>query len=141
MDVLEGTGAKEPVALSLPSRVFCRLTVYKKAGAGFAEIPITGKTLMGVSPPPLWLPPFAIGRTGTTSSSPRAGRYGGTGTVPSFIISFFVFHIITKIFPQTPCVKANTPITREFTDPASSVRYTMRGMPGQDTPGKAGHSY
>jgi hypothetical protein len=30
MDVLEGTGAKVPVAMSLPSRVFCRLTVYKK---------------------------------------------------------------------------------------------------------------
>jgi hypothetical protein len=30
MDVLEGTGAKVPVAMRLPSRVFCRLTVYKK---------------------------------------------------------------------------------------------------------------
>jgi len=39
----EGTGAKVLVAMSLPSRVFCMLTVYKKkAGAGSAEISITG---------------------------------------------------------------------------------------------------
>jgi hypothetical protein len=139
MDVLEGTGAKVPVAMRLPSRVFCRLTVYKKKQVLALQKFQYRLNAPGGFTPAAMVPPFAIGRTGTTSSSPSAGRYGGTGTVPSFIISYFVFHIITKIFPQTPCVKANTPITREFTDPAFSGRYTMHGMPGQGTPGTACH--
>ena len=50
----------------------------------------------GVSTPPLRLPPKCNNsRTGNTAPSQAQGRlWGGTGTVPSFILPVFVFHII-----------------------------------------------
>ena len=57
----------------------------------------------------------------------------------SFIIPVLRISYPTKNILQNPGVGANTPVTRDFTDPASSGRYTMHGMRGQDTPETACH--
>jgi hypothetical protein len=44
-------------------------------------------SLKRVSPPPLWLPGCDNPRTGATSASLSAMAVGGTGTVPSFVVS------------------------------------------------------
>jgi hypothetical protein len=50
--------------------------------SGSEKYSITTETLMGVSPPPLWLPLYDNPQTGTTSSSLSAGAVWGDRHCP-----------------------------------------------------------
>ena len=75
-------------------------------------------TLMGVSPPPLWLPDAITPEQVLRHHRSAQGWYGGTGTVPSVIIPALLISLPEKRNSPEPFFSARSGTVFKVADPA-----------------------
>jgi len=63
------------------------------------------RNAQGGFPPPLWLPDAITPEQVLRHHRSAQGRYGGTGTVPSFIVPARCFQIMAKGIQQSQKIK------------------------------------